>query len=358
MDNSFLIKYSIFTVGMLIFSILINKLFLKFVKSLGIRNVSETVIRWNENSRPSIGGLSFYIAFLLSISSFSFAFSSGESVFNLRDIGVLMACTLGFLMGLADDAYDTRPILKSLTQIGCGIILILTGTMIELFDSQVLNVAITIVWVMGIMNAINMLDNMDGITASVAVVILLTMAGCFVISSYTSEFYFILLSGIICALLGFLYFNYFPSKMFMGDSGSQFLGIFLAAMGIIFFWNLEPLEAIKINPSKKVIMALLAFIVPIADTTTVVINRLARGHSPFIGGKDHTTHNLVRIGLKDRQVAMVVTVISLISGFIILYSYNENAFSTGKSIGLTFYFVFVFIALFSVTRFRQNGKLP
>ena len=354
MDKIFTLTFFLFLIGTLGFSLLINLIFLKFVKSLGIRNVKDTVIRWNENSKPSIGGLSFYIIFLLSISSFSFAFNIGGSLINLREIGIVVACSLGFLMGLADDAYDTRPILKSLTQIGCGLILVFTGTVIHLFESPIFNTILTVIWVIGIMNAVNMLDNMDGITAGVSATILLTIVTCFVITEYGATFYFILISGIICSLLGFLYFNWHPAKMFMGDSGSQFLGIFLAAMGIIFFWNLEPLEAEKISTAKKIIMPILAFIVPIADTTTVVINRISRGQSPFIGGKDHTTHNLARIGLSDQKVGLTVIAISLCSAFVILYTYNDLEFSTEKTIGLIAYILVVCGLLYSVTQIKRK----
>ncbi len=354
MDKLFTITYIIFVAGTLCFSFLMNRIFLKFVKSLGIRNIKDTVIRWNASSRPSIGGLSFYIIFLLTISSISFAFELDESAIGLREIGILLASSLGFLMGLADDAYDTKPVLKSVTQVTCGIILILTGTYIHLFDSLVLNYLLTIIWVMGIMNSINMLDNMDGITGSVSLIILLTTIACFIVTGYVATFYFILISGIICSLIGFLYFNWYPSRMFMGDSGSQFLGIFLASMGIIFFWNLEPLALEKVSTIKKILMPILAFIVPISDTTTVVINRISRKQSPFIGGKDHTTHNLARLGLTDRGVAITISLISIISSTVILYVYDDDQISLGKSVALVLFFLAVSVSLYSATQVRKN----
>ena len=356
MSQVFILKYIIFILGTLVFSWLMNHIFLRFVRSLGIRNKNETVIRWSETSKPSIGGLSFYIVFLLTISTFSFAFHTTGDLFNIRETGVLMACSLGFLMGLADDAYDTKPILKSLTQIACGLILVFTGTTIEIFDNQLNNIFLTVIWVMGIMNSVNMLDNMDGITGSVSLVILLTMIACFIITGYIANFYFILISGIICALVTFLYFNWHPSSMFMGDSGSQFLGIFLASMGIIYFWNLEPLTIEKVSLHKKILMPLLAFIVPIVDTTTVVVNRLSKKQSPFIGGKDHTTHNLARLGMSDQQVAISISIISLLSAFIILYTYNDYLLTTGKFIALICYVIVVFIVLYSTTQVRKGKQ--
>lgn len=353
MNVAFEIRYLVFIFGTLVFSFLINLLFLKFVKSLGMRNTSETAIRWNANSRPSIGGLSFYIVFLLSISFISIAFDIHESRIHKREIGILAASSLGFLMGLADDAYNTKPMLKSITQIVCGLILVFTGTIIQVFDIQIFNILLTIVWVMGIMNSINMLDNMDGISGSVSLTILLTIIGSIVITGFTANFYLILISGMASSLIAFLFFNWYPSKMFMGDSGSQFLGIFLASMGIIFFWNLEPIDPTG-NVAKKILLPILAFIVPIADTTTVVINRISNGTSPFVGGKDHTTHNLARIGFKDRHVAIIISIISVLSGIIILYSYNDKHYSTGEIVSIIFYLIFIFISLFSVTKMKRE----
>ena len=353
--NDFSVKYTLFYFGMLIFSLLINFIFLRFVRTLGIRDMSETVIRWSDKDRPSIGGLSFYIAFLLSISAFAIAFGGGESVFNKREVGILFTCTLAFLMGLADDAYNTRPVLKSSTQITCGLILVFSGTSIQVFELEVLNNFLTIVWVMGIMNAVNMLDNMDGITGTVSLVICFTILVCMYLTGQTESIHFILATGVSASLLGFLYFNWWPSKMFMGDSGSQFLGSFLASMGIIFFWDLEPITTFTPGTSMHFIIPLLAFIVPIADTTTVVINRISRGRSPFIGGKDHTTHSLARTGLKDVQVAMVIGLICLISSaFIIFYYMEPRILELWERSVLILYLLLVFAGLFVITRLKKQ----
>jgi UDP-GlcNAc:undecaprenyl-phosphate GlcNAc-1-phosphate transferase len=167
-------------------------------------------------------------------------------------------------------------------------------------------------WVVGLMNSINMLDNMDGITASVSVSVIL--GGLYMMCSRGEEqsIYFITLIGVLAGLLGFLYFNWNPSKMYMGDTGSQFLGVFLSVVGIMYLWNGHAGPEFRIQ-TKQIIVALLVFIVPIIDTTTVTINRLLKGKSPFVGGRDHTTHHLSYLGLSDRQVAYVFIGLSLLS---------------------------------------------
>ncbi len=164
-------KHILFFLGALLFSILINSIMLRFVKTLGIRNEGEAVIRWSSEVKPALGGLTFYIIFLLSIILHSFIFSYEGSNIDFKFTGIVGATSLGFLMGLSDDAYNTRPVLKFLTQVLCGVILIYSGTYINLFESDLLNYPLTILWVVGLMNSINMLDNMDGITTTVSLVV-------------------------------------------------------------------------------------------------------------------------------------------------------------------------------------------
>ncbi len=125
----------------------------------------------------------------------------------------------------------------------------------------------------------------------------------------------VLLIGIIASLAGFLFHNWHPSRMYMGDTGSQFLGVFLAYIGIRFFWNATSAEGI-LEPARQIMAAVIVFLLPIADTTVVSISRISGGRSPFIGGRDHTTHHLSYAGLSDGQVALVYAGISLVNIFL------------------------------------------
>jgi len=192
------------------------------------------------------------------------------------------------------------------------------------------------------MNSINMLDNMDGITASISTSIIL---GVFMIMALQSDgfnTYGIILLGVAAALTGFLYYNWHPSKMFMGDTGSQFLGVFLSAISIIFLWQFKS-DTEEFIQVKQFLAPLLLFIMPIIDTTTVFIRRISRRQSPFVGGRDHTTHHLAYLGLKDGQVAAVFTVISVFSILLVYILYRSfdhwNAIYNVIVIG---YFMIVF----------------
>ena len=327
---------------------------LRFVKTLGIRNDKETVIRWSDQAKPALGGLSFYIIFLLSITLHPFIFSYSGNTIDFQLTGIVGATSLGFLMGLADDAYNTRPVLKFLTQVLCGIILIYSGTYISVFETPILNYAITLAWVVGLMNSINMLDNMDGITTIVSIIIAFTIFFLMLINNELSSIEMTITIGLLAALLGFLYFNWNPSKMYMGDTGSQFLGIILAALSINYLWN--PVTTEEYSISRQLLIPLLSFIIPIIDTTTVVIKRISKGHSPFIGGKDHTTHHLSYLGLSEKQVAALIALISIVSSIIVIYVIaNIPVWSHLYTIIFIAYFLIIFGILFKIAT-KNNPK--
>jgi UDP-GlcNAc:undecaprenyl-phosphate GlcNAc-1-phosphate transferase len=170
------------------------------------------------------------------------------------------------------------------------------------------------------MNALNMLDNMDGITSTVSIFILFSCLGVIFLHRDFENVFLITMIGVCGALCGFLYYNWNPSKMFMGDTGSQFLGVFLAAMGIRYLWNTNT-DATGFLDARSILLAVIVFLMPVVDTTTVVINRLLKGQSPFVGGRDHTTHALVYAGLSERRVAIIIGLLcfsSLSFAFIIV----------------------------------------
>jgi UDP-GlcNAc:undecaprenyl-phosphate/decaprenyl-phosphate GlcNAc-1-phosphate transferase len=306
--------YGSYFVTTVLLSFLINGLFLKFASTLGTRNTPENLIRWSPQAKPSLGGISFFILFLLSIASYSILFGHQAALFNRQLFGILAASTLAFLMGLSDDAYNTTPLLKLAIQICCALILILTGTHISLFSSIMLDYAITLFWVVAIMNSINMLDNMDAITTIISITIIMNALLILFLNNDGNNIHIIILIGVMSSLIGFLFFNWHPAKIFMGDTGSQFLGLFLAAMGIIYFWN-TPDKHGDLIQSKQFFVTLLAFAIPIIDTTSVVINRILSGKSPFVGGKDHTTHSLFFSGMSEKRIAILYASICIVSMF-------------------------------------------
>jgi UDP-GlcNAc:undecaprenyl-phosphate/decaprenyl-phosphate GlcNAc-1-phosphate transferase len=334
-----------------VFSLLINYIMLKFAQNLGIRNTDVQQVRWNQDAKPSLGGISFYLVFLFAF-IFTIFLPQQDYGFNTQIIGVLMASTLAFLMGLADDAFNTQPLLKFLTQIFCAFIVIFSGHSITMFQSQYINYLFTIIWVVGLMNSINMLDNMDGIACIVSILACLFMIAVNM-NLFSSGSYSTMLNlGVLGALCGFLVYNFHPSKMFMGDTGSQFLGLFLAIMGIDNCWNNPTLPALDGNPYTNIVIVALVFLLPLTDTVTVVINRLKEGRSAFIGGKDHTTHHLFFKGLSEKRIAVLyfmVGAVAIVLAYKMVVGYNVVLFYISL-----LYCILVFLALYLNTVIKKS----
>jgi UDP-GlcNAc:undecaprenyl-phosphate GlcNAc-1-phosphate transferase len=349
-----ILVYIAFLLGGIIFSLTSNKILLTFSQSLGIRNKNDVVVRWSNQSKPSLGGVSFYVVFLFSFIIYSF--SSNKLFHNQEFFGLLLSGSLAFGMGLADDAYNTKPLAKLFIQILCGVILVFTGTVIDLTHNYQFDSLLTISWVVILMNSLNMLDNMDGITGTVCLFILST---CFTTNLFTKGLNFdintISIIAVIGSLLGFLYYNINPSKLFMGDAGSQFIGLFVAFATTHNIWNIHDITHGDAPSWIGFAICLVTFTPAASDTLTVVINRIKRGQSPMVGGKDHTTHHLVYAGLKDKQVWYLFTGISFLSSFIsfimIILTLKKIYFPVAL---LSLFFLAVFIPLYRITiKYKQ-----
>jgi UDP-GlcNAc:undecaprenyl-phosphate GlcNAc-1-phosphate transferase len=327
------------------FSFIINWLLLKLSFNLGTRNNAEMQQeRWSAHVKPAIGGISFFIVFLISISVIGTLPRESNLFLDKKLIGIMAASSLGFLLGLADDAYNTNPLVKFILQLSCAFILILSDVYIQVIGIPAIDFAITVIWVIGLMNSINMLDNMDAITTTTSMSIIIGLiAVIFSTGVHGYNFYLVMMVGVLGSLLGFLYYNWNPSKIYMGDTGSQFLGVFLAACGIIYFWNFRDSNGGQFQ-FKQFVIPMLMFIVPLIDTITVTFRRLMRKQSPFVGGKDHITHHLAFLGFSDRQVALTLITISLISIPVCILILNKNIeWTEYVTFGSFAYFGIVFV---------------
>jgi len=344
--------------GALIFSAVINNLLLSFSQNLGTRKKDAIQIRWNSTSKPALGGISFFVVFLISFISIQFIIGQTTIYFSdKKTLGILSSISIAFVMGLADDAYDTKPLVKSITQFICALMLIVTGTRIECFESEFINYTLTILWIIGMMNSINMLDNMDAITTVVSVGIFAFISAITIIQSHSLTPLAILSTAMLGGLTGFLIYNWHPSLMFMGDTGSQFLGIFLAIVGIEYCWNIKP-DANNLFPveylSKSILVVASTFVMPLTDTATVVINRLSRGTSPFIGGKDHTTHHLFFNGLTEKKIAVLFFVLTSIGCYLSYHIIIDNDWNMQKFWLYSLFPTLVFTPLFLLTHYKKK----
>lgn len=353
LDNIY-ITLLLFLIGGFLFSLTINKLLLRFSKSLGIRNKNDVTIRWSNESKPSLGGISMFSTFIFTILLFAVFFTQEQLFDNSKFLGLLGASSLAFLIGIADDAYNTRPFLKLLGQIACGLLIVFSGTEIDVFHQESLDAVFTLIWVVALMNSLNMLDNMDGITGTVSLFVLIVcMISFFLFQGFTLSFWIIILVSQLGALIGFLRYNINPAKMFMGDTGSQFIGLFVAFFAIDGLWNSSAL--LEIPAWSGVLVVLTAFTPAAVDTLTVVINRLKKGKSPMVGGKDHTTHHLVYKGKSDFKVWLIFLFISISAAFltVVLLIAMKMDYYWISLLGLL-YFVLIFVLLYRNTiKYKQ-----
>jgi len=351
MIYNYAIEIIIWGIISFILSVLINRYFINNKSAIDIKKSNSTAERFASQTKPIYGGITFFTVFLIFTISYILFMDTNFQIDN-RLFGIGLVATIGFFMGLADDILSTPPLFKFSIQLLIAFLLIYFNIYINIFDSQTLNYLLTVLWIVGIMNSINMLDNMDAITSVITLTILSGMFFNIGLSNdYTLLPFLFGIAVVFSSILGFLKFNWSPSRIYMGDNGSQFIGALLGAMGILFLWNIHPTgNAVDYFP-RQLVVIIFAFLIPIIDTTTVTINRLLKGKSPFKGGRDHTTHHLAYLGLKDNQVAILLMIISVISVSLSSYIVNfANRWSIFDTISYGTLAFIIFFLLYVNTR--------
>ena len=231
---------------------------------------------------PLLGGLAIYIA--LCVALFRVDFSAEW----LPMLAVAVGATLLMLVGLWDDRRGIAPRVKILAQVGAALLVTAAGVRVEITPWPAVNILISLFWFVGITNAVNLMDNMDGLAAGTSAVSALFFT--ILAASAQQGLVASLAAAVTGASLGFLYYNVPPALIFMGDTGSLLLGFLLAVIGVKYSPDNLPLGSTWMVPI--VVMGL-----PIFDTTLVTFSRLLK-HRPVIrGGTDHTSHRLARLGL-------------------------------------------------------------
>jgi UDP-GlcNAc:undecaprenyl-phosphate GlcNAc-1-phosphate transferase len=259
---------------------------------------------------PLLGGAAMYLAFVLALLLF------GDRFYIHQLVGILVGATLVSFLGVWDDRQTVSPLLKLAGQIAAALVLVLTGVVVDLFPGHVLDIVVTLVWIIGITNALNLLDNMDGLSGGIAAIaaafflLLAAMGGQFLVGS--------LAAAMLGACIGFLRYNFNPAQIFMGDAGSLFLGFVLAAVGIKLRFPGNTYAVTWMIP-------VLVLGLPIFDTTLVVVSRLRRGKNPLTtGGKDHISHRLVALGWSHREAVLTLYLVACTLGATALFLTQSN----------------------------------
>jgi len=260
--------------------------------------------RWHKKPTAMLGGIAIFTATVLIY--LLFVPKTSESLI------ILVGSTVLFIVGLVDDILQIKPYQKLIGQfIGVAIVLGY-GLVLPWTNSDVFNIAITAFWLIGITNAINLLDNMDGLSAGIAAIAAFSLAIGFGGSEQVGEL--LVLSVFIGALLGVLVFNFNPASIFMGDCGSMFVGFLLASSVLMTNAGGRSRGIVSI----LAVPALILF-VPIFDTTFVTLLRKLWGRKASQGGRDHTSHRLVALGLSERDAVLLLYGLALLAGFISIF---------------------------------------
>ena len=263
--------------------------------------------RWHRRPTPNLGGIAIFVGFavavvaeiLLTAGDLSIREISPRAVLPLthRD-GLLVAAVMIFALGLVDDVVQLRPSAKLIGQLAAASVLLMSGIGVWLTGSYLVDVTVSLFWFIGITNALNLLDNMDGLAGGVGAIAASFMGVNFLLAGDVG------MAGVAFAfagaLVGFLVHNYPPARIFMGDSGSLFTGLVLAGLA------LSPAPGLSRSLFAIVVVPAIVLAVPILDTTFVTVTRLLEGRAISEGGKDHTSHGLVALGISEERVVWLV----------------------------------------------------
>ena len=254
---------------------------------------------------PRLGGVAIIFGFIITLlftlltdAGFRYAFSS-------KIIGISTAIFILFLLGLWDDIWGIKPIVKLFIQIVIALFLFYSGLRIKVFTNPFsaeevqlvfgVSIFLTIFWIVGMINAINLIDGLDGLASGIVFIagICLLFVGLYLKTPVTVN-----LLGILCgSTLGFLFYNFPPAKIFLGDTGSMFLGLILAITGLIGMQY-------KVVTTVALLIPICALVIPIYDTFVAIWRRLLKKGSVFIADKKHLHHRFLELGLTQKQVAI------------------------------------------------------
>ncbi len=261
--------------------------------------------RIHTHPMPLLGGLAMYGAFLLALILFA------DRFYIPQLIGIIVGATWVSFLGIWDDRVELGAGLKLIGQLFGACILIVTGVTADVFHQPLLDIPLTLLWVVGITNAMNLLDNMDGLSGGIAAcaaafyLLVASLNGQYLVGS--------LAAALLGASVGFLVYNFNPASIFMGDTGALFLGYMLAAVGLKLRFTGHPDIVTLLTP-------VLILGVPIFDTTLVFISRLRRGLNPLThGGTDHISHRLRARGLTARETVLSLYLVSVILGVLAMF---------------------------------------
>ncbi|MGV3517095.1 hypothetical protein [Luteitalea sp.] len=264
--------------------------------------------RWHRRQIPLLGGLAIVLSTLVGV-------AIGQP--SSRPVWLLLACATGLaVVGLVDDIRALRPQTKLFLQIFAAGLMSVFGLQFQFTGLPALDMLVSLVWLVGITNALNLLDNMDGLAAGIAAIVAAFRLLFFLADGQVEG---AMLAGVILgACLGFLVYNSNPASIFMGDTGSLFLGFLVGGLSLVGGWPYAR------GTTLVLVFPVLVVLVPIFDTTFVTVARILAGRPVSQGGRDHTSHRLVALGMSERQAVLTLYGLAAAGGGIAWLSYRHG----------------------------------
>ncbi len=279
-----------------------------FAYKVGAIDVPKDNRRMHKVPIPRLGGLAIFLGFIVSILLFAEV--------DRQMQGILLGAVIIVVLGVVDDIVALRASLKFIVQILAALVPVFHGVVVQVlsnpiafaeqayWDLGVFAIPLTVIWIVGVTNSVNLIDGLDGLANGVSIICALTML---IISLLVSETAVaIIMAALVGACIGFMPYNANPAKMFMGDTGATFLGYILATMSIQGLFK-----------TYTIISFLVPFLIlglPIFDTASAMLRRIARGQSPMHADRSHVHHRLIDMGLNQKQAVAILYVISSILG--------------------------------------------
>lgn len=279
---------------------------------------------------PRIGGLAIYIALLIGFIFISF--------FEDVSLSIILGASVIMITGFIDDKFQIKPWQKLLGQFIATVIILSDGLFIKYltipFSEQSIQISfwvaipISLLWIIGVTNSVNLIDGLDGLASGVSII---AAGAIFVMAIIMNDIQVALLSiALIGATLGFLFFNFYPAKIFMGDTGSLLLGFLLSVLSIIGFKQVTMVT---------LIIPLVILAIPIADTAIAIIRRKINNQKIMDADKNHLHHRLLASGFSQRQAVLFIYSLSLLFGFGAVMLYKADL------LGTTIIFVLLLLVL-------------
>lgn len=325
----------------------------KFAKKIGAVDIPKDARRMHQKPIPRLGGLAIVLGFVVGIifNNIGYNLELMGIPFDRHTVGILLGVMLIVAIGFIDDIYALGAKLKLSVQILAALtIVFVSGIRIISITNPFaqdgvtdLNIyvsyALTIMWIVGITNAINLIDGLDGLAAGVASISALSL---FFVSIINEDYFAAMLTAILAgATLGFLPFNYNPAKIFMGDTGSTFLGFILAVISI--HGTLKSYAAISI------VIPVLILGLPLFDTAFAILRRILKGKSIMEADRGHLHHRLIDMGLSHRQSVVVMYTASATLGL--------SAIALADKGVLSAIILIIFVAIFIIGGARYMTEI-